>query len=263
MGVCPAPLEAGKSPVVAVVEERFKFWCRLVPRLIDARKLPARTRIKHDSRFDECKQEFAKWRKLPTMLSRTEMVWRHLLVGAFDLGVRRSSLTQLSEELNLPVSTIHKALERPRAIGAVRGSASGLRVLDPKRLQQLWAALRDLNSDVVYSTKVPMAVNEIEARLPISAIPTAYTAFVQHEGRNLVADYEQVLVYADANEVKRRFPSRPGPANLLVFEPDPLLSRYGKVAPRCQVYTDLFNLPTWQAQRFLEALDRKLLRDVA
>ncbi len=104
----------------------------------------------------------------------------------------------------------------------MRGSASGLRLLDPKRLLLLWAALRDL-----------------------------------------VADYEQVVVYAEANEVRRRFPSRRGDANLLVLEPDPLLIRYGRVAPRCQVYADLFNLPTWQAQRFLEALDRTLLRDVA
>ncbi len=176
---------------------------------------------------------------------------------------RRSGAISSSVELDLPVSTIHKALERPRAIGAVRGSASGLRLLDPKRLLLLWAALRDLNGDLVYATKVPMAVNEIEARLPISAIPSAYTAFVQHEGRNLVADYEQVVVYAEANEVRRRFPSRRGDANLLVLEPDPLLIRYGRVAPRCQVYADLFNLPTWQAQRFLEALDRTLLRDVA
>ncbi len=197
------------------------------------------------------------------MLTKTEIVWRHLLVGAFDLGVRRSSLTLLSEELNLSVSTIHKALERPRTIGAVRGSASGLRVLDPKRLLLLWAALRDLNGDIVYATRVTMAVTEIEARLPATAIPTAYTAFVQHEGRNLVADYEQVLVYSDLNDARRRFPPRRGEANLVVLEPDPLLSRYGKVAPRCQVYADLFNLPTWQAQRFLEALDRELLPDAA
>jgi hypothetical protein len=191
------------------------------------------------------------------------MVWRHLLVAAFDQGIRRSSLTQLSAELDLPVSTIHKALERPRTIGAVRGSASGLRVLDPKRLQLIWAAVRNLSADIVYATRVPLAVTEIEARLPMSAIPTAYTAFVHHHGRNLIADYEQVVVYADGNEVRRRFPPRRGEANLLVLEPDPLLSRYGKVAPRCQVYADLFNLPTWQAQRFLAALDLELLGDVA
>ena len=191
------------------------------------------------------------------------MVWRHLLVAALDLGTRRSSLTQLSAELDLPMSTIHKALERPRAIGAVRGSASGLRVLDPRRLQLMWAAVRNLSADVVYATSVPMNVSEIEARLPVSAIPTAYTAFVHHQRRNLIADYEQVVVYADGNEVRRRFPPRRGQPNLIVLEPDPHLPRYGRVAPRCQVYADLFNLPTWQAQRFLEALDRELLRDVA
>jgi len=191
------------------------------------------------------------------------VVWRHLLVSALDLGIRRSSLTKLSAELDMPVSTIHKALERPRAIGAVRGSASGLRVLDPKRLQLMWAAQRDLARDIVYATRVPTTVSEIEARLPVSAIPTAYTAFVLHEGHNLIADYEQVVVYADANDVRRRFPRRRGQANLLILEPDPLLSRYGRVVPRCQVYVDLFNLPTWQAQRFLEALDRDLLGDVA
>jgi hypothetical protein len=197
------------------------------------------------------------------MISRTEMVWRHLLVAAFDQGIRRSSLTQLSAELELPLSTIHKALRRPRAIGAVRGSASGLRVLDPKRLQLMWAAMRDLNADLVYATRVPMAIREIEAGLPASAIPTAFTAFVNHRGGNLIADYEQVVAYGDGDEVRRRFPRRRGQPNLLILEPDPLLPRYGRVAPRCQVYADLFNLPTWQAQRFLEALDRDLLSDVA
>jgi len=33
------------------------------------------------------------------------------------------------------------------------------------------------------------------------------------------------------NEFGRRFPSRRGEANLLVLEPDPLLNRYGRVAP--------------------------------
>jgi len=86
---------------------------------------------------------------------------------------------------------------------------------------------------------------------------------VRHEGVNLVADYEEVVVYGSALEMRRRFPQRRGEPNLIVLEPDPLLPRYGSVAPRCQVYADLFNRPTWQAQRFLNALDRELLSNVA
>lgn len=197
------------------------------------------------------------------MISKTEAVWRHLLVSAWDKNHRRSSLSQVSRELELPASTVHQALERPRSIGALRGNASGIRVLDPRRLQLLWSARRDLERDIVYSTRIALAVREIEARLPASAIPTAYTAFVRHEGVNLVADYEQVVVYGSVAEMRRRFPQRRGEPNLLVLEPDPLLPRYGSVAPRCQVYADLFNLPTWQAQRFLDALDSQLLSDVA
>lgn len=197
------------------------------------------------------------------MLSKTEMVWRHLLVGALDEESRRSSITKLSDELGLGTTTIHRALERPRSIGAVLGSASGLRVVDPKRLLLLWAATRDLAGDIVYSTRVRNSVAEIEARLPPSAIPTAFTAFVRHEGRNLVADYDQVVVYGNGPELRRRFPTARGEPNLLVLEPDPLLQRYGAVVPRCQVYIDLFNLPGWQAQRFLNALEKDLLSDVA
>lgn len=197
------------------------------------------------------------------MISKTEVVWRHLLVSAWDDNRRRSSVSELSRELELAASTVHQALERPRSIGAVRGGASGIRVLDPRRLQLLWAARRDLERDIVYSTRVAFPVREIEARLPASAIPTAYTGFVRHEGVNVIADYEQVVVYGSATEMRRRFPQRRGQPNLVVLEPDPLLQRYGSVAPRCQVYADLFNLPTWQAQRFLEALDRQLLSDVA
>jgi len=197
------------------------------------------------------------------MLTKTEMVWRHLLVGALDEERRRSSIIELSQELGLATTTIHRALERPRSIGAVLGSSSGLRALDPKRLLLLWAAARDLAGDVVYATRVRKSAAEIEARLPPSAIPTAFTAFVRHEGRNLIADYDQVVVYGNGPELRRRFPAARGEPNLLVLEPDPLLQRYGAVVPRCQVYVDLFNLPGWQAQRFLKALEEQLLSDVA
>ncbi len=197
------------------------------------------------------------------MISKTEVVWRHLLVGSLEFGNRRTSLTELSHELGLPVSTIHTALERPRAIGAVRGTAAGIRVLDPKRLQLLWAARRDLMRDLVYETRVTLPVDHIESRLPSAVIPTAFTAFVMRAGRNVVADYEQVVVYADAQEVRRLFGPRRGEPNLIVLEPDPLLVRYGRLAPQCQVYADLFNLPSWQAQRFLEVLDRTWLEHAA
>ncbi len=108
-----------------------------------------------------------------------------------------------------------------------------------------------------------MPVREIEAQLTSTTIPTAFTAYVRLVGRNLVADYDEVVVYGAANEIRRRFPPKKGKPNLVVLDPDPVLPRYGPVAPRCQIYVDLFNLPSWQAQRFLEALDESWLRHAA
>lgn len=197
------------------------------------------------------------------MISSTEAVWRHLLVAALDEGDRRTTITELSRALGMPISTIHTALERPRAIGAVRGSATGIRVLDPKRLQLMWAVRRDLARDVTFRTRVPLNVKDIELQLPPEAIPTAFTAFVAHAGRNVVADYEQVIVYADSEQIRKRYGERRGEPNLICLEPDALLPRYGRVASRPQVYADLFNLPSWQAQRFLEVLDREWLENAA
>lgn len=193
------------------------------------------------------------------MISKTEVVWRHLIVMALDQGRRRSSLTELSQQLALPASTINKALARPGQIGAIHGTALCLRVLDPKRLLLLWAARRDLVRDVTYRTHAELPIRRIEELLPETVIPTAYSAFVQQRGRNTVADYDQVVVYASGEELERVFPPRRGYPNLVVLEADPLLATYGRCAPMAQVYADFFNLPTWQAQRFLDVLNRQLL----
>ena len=198
------------------------------------------------------------------MITKAEMVWRHLLVNALERDNRRSSITTLSHELDLAPTTVHKALERPREMGIVRGGADGLRLVDPRRLLLLWAGNRDLAKDLVYSTRVGASIGEIESELRrLGATLTAYSGYVAHVGRNRVADYDEVVAYGDARQLKRRFPSRPGAPNLLLLHPDPQLAQFGAAAPLCQIYVDLFNLPTWQAQRFLRALDRDLLSDVA
>jgi hypothetical protein len=147
------------------------------------------------------------------MINKTEVVWRHLLVMALDEDRRRSSVTELSQQLALPASTIHKALVRPRQIGAVRGTALGLRVLDPRRLLLLWAARRDLARDLTYQTHVALPIREVEERLPETVIPTAYSAFVQRHGRNTVADYDQVVVYGTPKELQPMFPPGRGYPN--------------------------------------------------
>ena len=42
-------------------------------------------------------------------------------------------------------------------------------------------------------------------------------------------------------------------------EPDAWLDRYGRVTPLAQAYADLFSMPGWQAARFIEYLDARMV----
>jgi hypothetical protein len=83
-----------------------------------------------------------------------------------------------------------------------------------------------------------------------------FGAVVSHlHGVNSIADYDTVLFYGDPC-----LPDLPAARSghgteVLVAEPDRLLSSYGRVTPFCQAYVDLFALPGWQAARFVAELD--------
>ncbi len=98
------------------------------------------------------------------MLSITQAVWRHLLVGAREDQRRWPSITALAEELDLGVSTVHKALAQPVEIEGVRVSRlAGLVVLDPYRLLLMFAATRRLQRDIVSRHRVALSARSVEA----------------------------------------------------------------------------------------------------
>jgi hypothetical protein len=167
-------------------------------------------------------------------------------------------VTALSSELDIPLSTTHRSLEHPAEIGAVSvGTLDGLQVLDPARLLVLLAAHRRVSRDIVGRFRVEVPAVEVE-RLATSSevVLGGFGAVVAHlHGVNPIADYSTVLFYGDPG-----LPDLPSAAGsegteVLVAEPDRLLTRYGRVTPFCQAYADLFSLPGWQAARFVGELD--------
>lgn len=198
---------------------------------------------------------------MTVVLSRTEWVWRHLLVRALA-GRRRHSLSALAVELGLSKTTVHAALDRPRAIGVVETSRRGIRMLDPERLLLLWAGNRDLNRDVLYTTRTAGHPYEVEDTLSTAFVLGGFASYRLDFGRNTVADYDTVLAYGPANKASKLFPPRrSGATRVLILEADPLLAGYGWYTPRPQTYVDLFNLPGWQAARFVIDMTRRLLAE--
>jgi hypothetical protein len=192
------------------------------------------------------------------MMPVIEVVWRHLLVGALEGHRRWQSVTALAGELDIPVSTAHRSLAHPAEIGAVGiGTLDGMQVLDPSRLLVLLAAHRRVSRDIVGRFRVDVPAVDVERLATGSeAVLGGFGAVVAHlHGVNPIADYSTVLFYGDP-----RLPELPSAASgegteILVAEPDGLLSRYGRVTPFCQAYADLFSLPGWQAARFVGELD--------
>lgn len=103
-----------------------------------------------------------------------------------------------------------------------------------------------------------MTASELEAKLPRGAILTAYSGFRAKLG-STPADYEQVFVYADADEIKRAFkPNGNKERNLFVLAPDEHLRRLSErgVAPPVQIYVDLWQLGA-PGSRFVQELERE------
>jgi hypothetical protein len=201
------------------------------------------------------------------VLSKTEQVWRHLTVGGIEQGLRRwPSVTALAAELGMGVSTVHRALAHPAEIGSVDVlPGGGVRVLDPGRLLMVWAGQRRLRRDIVDRQQVPGSAPAVEqAFANPAAVLGGFGAVVAQLGGNTIADYETVLVYGEPHITRRRRIVDPDPGRVtevVVLEPDPLLAGYGRVTPLTQAWVDLFNLPGWQAARFVHHLVPRLVTD--
>jgi hypothetical protein len=201
------------------------------------------------------------------VLSKTQQVWRHLVVGALERDQRRwDSIVALAAELGMGVSTTHRALSHPGEIGAVHVPAGGgVRVVDPGRLLLLWAGHRHMARDLVERFEVGGSAPVVERSIANpEAILGGFGAAVAHMGGNPVADYETVLVYGDPgiDAIGRVEDPEPGRVTeVLVGRPDPLLARYGRITPLTQAWVDLFSLPGWQAARFVHHLLTVLVTD--
>jgi hypothetical protein len=199
------------------------------------------------------------------VLTKTEIVWRELLVGFYERDERRQgTITDLAGRLGLAVSTAHRALARPEEMGAVEVSLrTGITLLSPPRLLVLWAAHRRPLADEVARIQTSLTARDAEDALSghEGTVLGGFGAAVAHMGGNTVSAYDTVLCYGSpgsATHVPAAAEGR-GQATVVVMQPDPLLATYGRVTPLPQTYVDLFNQPSWQAARFVNELDRQMV----
>jgi len=186
-------------------------------------------------------------------------VLRQILYAVYERSESFMSQKALARACELSLGMVNLVVAKLERIGTVEKKPLGFRVTDPKKILLYWAAKRDLTKDVVYETHSHLSTPEIEAQMPSGTIFTGYSGYRLKFGAT-PTDYDEVYVYADPQEVKRRFPAREVyKKNLFVLSSDPHLERLseGGTAPLAQIYADLWQLGG-ASNRFVDDLNSKL-----
>lgn len=190
-------------------------------------------------------------------MKKIEFVYREILYHCLEK--RNNTLTQLaiSKKLSISLSTVNHALKPLRNMGAVEVKLRDFTVIDIPKIIYHWASVRNVKKDIIYQTRIEKPVKRIESEMPAEIIWGAYSAH-KYKFEDVPADYSEVYIYGDEDEMKKRFPEKKNRPNLFVLKKDQFMERYGKTTTLAQTFVDLWNLEEWYAKDFLVSLRKKI-----
>src|SRR3989344_3374413 len=183
-------------------------------------------------------------------MKRIELVYNRILEEAMENKNYKLTQKKLSTELKISLSTVNYALKPLRNIGAIKVNLKNFNVISIKKILFYWASTRNFEKDIIYRLRVDKPVTEIEKNMPNSAIFTAYS-YYKFKFKDAPADYSEVYVYADKEDIQKRFKEVKGIPNLFILKKD-----INKIT-LANLFADLWNLKEWYAKDFLQALENK------
>ncbi len=191
-------------------------------------------------------------------MKKNTRVLREILYRVYDQGEFFMSQKSLAEACHTSMDTVNRTVAKLNHFRAIEKKPFGFRVSEPKKVLMFWAATRNLIEDILYVTYSPDSASEIESQMPDKTVFTAFSGFHRKFGRSPVG-YDEVYVYADPDEVKRRFPESSAlKTNIYVLEPDAHLTKTSKdKAPTiAQLYVDLWQVGGSPADRYVLELEQ-------
>ena len=192
-------------------------------------------------------------------MKKIEIVFREILYQAIEKKNHVLTQLKLSKDLGFSLSTINLALKKLKKMNSVNIGKMNFKVIDIKKILYLWASIRDIEGDITYKTRAASPVREIERGLP-NITYGAYSAY-KFKFKDVPADYSEVYVYADEDElkqIKKRFPKSEKNPNLFVLKKDINMKEDPKTGTIAQIFVDLWNLKQWYANDFLKSFEKKL-----
>lgn len=193
-------------------------------------------------------------------MKKINRVLREILYRVYEQNESFMSQKSLAQACELSMDTVNRVVTKLNQFHTIKKKPLGFRVVDPKKVLTYWACTRNLARDISYSTYSPDSVPKIEDKMPRDTVFTAFSGYRLRFGK-IPTHYEEAFVYANPEEVRRRFPESPAERkNVFVLGPDPHLAQTSKdgAAPLAQIYVDLWQLGGDPADRFLLELETKL-----
>jgi hypothetical protein len=190
-------------------------------------------------------------------LWKFERIYRELLL----CSLREVSLVRqedVASECEVSLGLVNKTVRKLEVAMAVEATRSGVRVLSPARLLNLWAAERDLGKDVWQSFRLD-PVAEVEKDLPRDVLTTGFSGWFSVSGRR-PAEYDRLYFYVTDMEsfeswfgFRKSRVRRVNPNVFVLCVDDEHLVRSSKKGVVCvpQVYVDIYSADGPEASPFL------------
>jgi len=99
----------------------------------------------------------------------------------------------IASECAVSLGLVNKTVRKLEVAMAVEATRSGVRVLSPARLLNLWAAERDVGKDVWRSFRLD-SVADVEKDLPQDVLATGFSGWFNVSGRK-PAEYDRLYFY--------------------------------------------------------------------
>ncbi|MBI4170506.1 MAG: winged helix-turn-helix domain-containing protein [Candidatus Aenigmarchaeota archaeon] len=188
-------------------------------------------------------------------MRKIELVYNYMLEQRLEKNRKAMTQAEIAAALGISLSIVNAAIGHLRKMNAVRVKLRSFDVVDAKKILYYWASIRNVEKDVIYSTRADAPVSEIEKSMPPSIVYAAYSAY-KFRFKDVPADYSEVYVYLadekDIQKITKRFPPSKNKPNFFV-----LRDGTGKMT-LANVFVDLWNMKEWYAKEFLIALERKI-----
>jgi hypothetical protein len=197
-------------------------------------------------------------------MMKFQRIYRELLLSSLN-QISHVHQEDIASRCQVSLGLVNKTTKKLTEAKAAEATRTGVRVLSPARLLNLWAAERNLNRDIWQAFRLD-PVTEAERNLPKDTLLTAFSAWFKASGRK-PAEYDRLYFYVankdDFNQWLnyRKQKTRTTNPNIFALHVDDnhLIQTSNKgIVCTPQIYADIYSINGPEAAPYLRDITTEL-----